>query len=315
MRPRILVIAGPTGVGKSDLAVALAGRLGGEIVGADSMQVYRGLDAGTAKPSARERRLVPHHLIDHVDPRRDYSAGDYARDADAAIGGIAARGRLPVVAGGTGLYLRALLRGLVEAPRRQPELRERLNRVAARRGTAALHRMLRRRDPAAVERIPPADRQRLVRALEVALSGERPLAGLIDSHRFGEERYPALRAGVDMEDSLLLPRLERRVREMFAEDRLVREVEGLLEAGVGPRANAFKALGYREVLAWMRGEIPRAEVEERTLRNTRRYVKRQRTWFRREPGFFWFRLEGEPERDFPAIGEWAAARLREPAGP
>lgn len=305
----LLVIAGPTGVGKSDLAVALAERFGGEVLGADSMQVYRGLDAGTAKPSPEARRRVAHHLIDHVDPRRDYSAGDYAHDADAVIAGIASRGRVPVVAGGTGLYLRALLRGLVEAPRRQPELRERLNRIAERRGPATLHRLLRRRDPAAAERIAPADRQRLVRALEVALAGERSLARLIDSHRFADERYPAVRVGVDMDDALLVARLERRVRDMFADGRLLREVEALLAAAVSPRANAFKALGYREVMAWRRGEIPRAELEERTLRNTRRYVKRQRTWFRREGGFRWFCLGGDPRDDMPEIEEWAAARL------
>ncbi len=304
------MIAGPTGVGKSELAAALAEALEGEVVGADSMQVYRGLDVGTAKPSAEVRRRVRHHLIDHVDPGRDYSAGEYARDADQAIAGIAARGRRPVVAGGTGLYLRALLHGLIEAPRRDADLRRRLNRVAARRGSALLHRMLRRRDPKAAERIAPADRQRLVRALEVARVGERPLAGLIEAHRFAEERYRAVRLGVDMDDALLAGRLERRVRCMFEDDRLAREVSGLLEAGVSPQANAFKALGYREVLAWRRGEIPRQELAERVLRNTRRYVKRQRTWFRREPALRWFRLSAEPGADRPAIEAWVRSELQ-----
>jgi tRNA dimethylallyltransferase len=309
LKPVLLVIAGPTGVGKSDLAVELAERCGGEIVGADSMQVYRRLDAGTAKPAAESRRRVPHHLIDHVEPSRDYSAGDYMRDADAVIAGICGRRRQPVVVGGTGLYLRALLRGLVEAPRRNAELRERLNRIAERRGNPTLHGLLRRRDPAAAARIPPGDRQRLVRAVEVAMAGGAPLAERIEGHRFGEERYRCVRIGVDMEDALLVPRLERRVREMFADDRLEREVDSLLASGLSPRANALKALGYREVLAMRRGELAPLEVEEHTLRQTRRYVKRQRTWFRSEPGFRWFLLSGDAAADLPPIASWAAAEL------
>ncbi|MEE9217647.1 MAG: tRNA (adenosine(37)-N6)-dimethylallyltransferase MiaA [Acidobacteriota bacterium] len=305
----LLVVAGPSGVGKSALAVALAERFGGEVIGADSMQVYRGLDVGTAKPSAEQRRRVPHHLVDCVDPNRDYSAGDYMRDADAAISAVAANGRLPVVAGGTGLYLRALLRGLVLAPRRQPRLRARLNRIFDRRGPAALWRILRRRDPEAAKRIAAADRQRLVRATEVALSGGAPLERLIQAHGFAEERYPAVRLGVDMPDKILLPRLERRVHAMFEEDRLPRELERLLAGGLRENANALRALGYREALACRRGEVSRAELAERTLRNTRRYVKRQRTWFRKEPGFRWFSLSGDLEADVPALEAWTRQSL------
>jgi tRNA dimethylallyltransferase len=306
----VLVIAGPTGVGKSDLALALAERFGGEVVGADSMQVYRGLDAGTAKPSPEARRRVPHHLIDHCDPRRDYSAGDYMRDADAAIASIAGRGLLPLAAGGTGLYLRALLRGLVEAPRRDPRLRARLDRIAGRRGPAALHRLLARRDPRAAESIGPRDRQRLVRAMEVALAGGAGLGGLIQAHRFAHERYAAVRVGVDMDDALLRPRLERRVREMLEDRRLQREVDALLASGLKPEANALRALGYREVMAWKRGEINEEEIAGLTLLRTRQYVKRQRTWFRREPGFRWFRLGADPLADLPSIAAYAESQLR-----
>ena len=309
MRPVLLVIAGPTGVGKSDLAVGLAEKLGGEIVGADSMQVYRGMDAGTAKPAPAARRRVAHHLIDHVDPSRDYSAGDYMRDADEAIAVIVSRGRLPVVAGGTGLYLRALQRGLVDAPRRNPDLRERLNRMAERWGYPALNRLLRRLDPEALLRIGPGDQQRLVRAAEVALSGGAPLGRRIEAHRFGEERYRCVRLGVDMEDALLMPRLQGRVREMFEGRRLELEVETLLDSGLSPRANALKALGYREVVALLRGELAREGIEELTLRHTRRYVKRQRIWFRREPGFHWFRLSGSLAADLPPIETWAVGEL------
>jgi tRNA dimethylallyltransferase len=309
----VLVIAGPTGVGKSALALALAERFGGEVVGADSMQVYRGLDAGTAKPSPEARRRVPHHLIDHRDPDRDYSAGDYVRDADAAIASIAGRGRLPVAAGGTGLYLRALLRGLVEAPRRDEKIRARLDRIAARRGPEALHRILARRDPQAAARIGPRDRQRLVRAVEVALTGESGLGALIEAHRFAHERYPAVRVGVDMDDAVLRPRLERRVMEMVEGRRLQREVEGLLAAGLRPEANALRALGYREVMAWRRREIAEEEIAGRTLRRTRQYVKRQRTWFRREPGFCWFRLGVDPRRSCSISAGHLPHEPRQPA--
>ena len=305
----VLVLAGPTGVGKSALAVALAERFGGEIIGADSMQVYRRLDAGTAKPPATLRDRVAHHLIDWVDPDRDYSAGDYARDADKVIQAVTARGRLPVVTGGTGLYLRALLRGLVIAPARQPELRARLNHIVSKRGVAPLRRILERRDPDAAKSIAPADRQRLVRSVEVALSGEVPLARLIGTHGFSEERYRAVRVGVDMPDEQLLPRLEGRVRDMLDKDCLQKEVEELLGSGLRADANALRALGYREVLACKRQELPAAELMERILRNTRRYVKRQRTWFRKEPGFRWFRLSGDPTVDLPPIETWISNKL------
>jgi tRNA dimethylallyltransferase len=306
----LIVLAGPSGVGKSALAVALAERFGGEVIGADSMQVYRGLDSGTAKPAAEFRERVAHHMIDCVEPDRDYSAGDYVRDADVAIQSVAARGHVPVVAGGTGLYLRALLRGIVSVPRRQPELRARLNRIVGKRGPGVLRRILVRRDPETARSIATGDRQRLVRAVEVALSGKDSLARLIHAHGFAEDRYRAVRVGVDMPEELLLPRLERRVHDMFTGERLQREVEGLLSSGLRADANALRALGYREVLACRRGEFPAAELEERTLRNTRRYVKRQRTWFRKEKGFRWFRLSGDTAKDLPPIETWVATQLQ-----
>ena len=309
MKPVVLVLAGPTGVGKSALAVAVAERFGGEIIGADSMQVYRRLNAGTAKPSAALRERVAHHLIDCVDPDRDYSAGDYVRDADRAIQAVSARSRLPVVTGGAGLYFRAQLGGLVAAPKRQPELRARLNHIVSRRGVAPLRRILERRDPDAARSIAPADRQRLVRAVEVVFSGKVPLARLIGAHGFAEDRYRAVRVGVDMPDERLLPRLESRIEDMFNGDRLQKEIEELLGSGLRADANALRALGYREVLACKRKEFPAAELKERILRNTRRYVKRQRTWFRKEPGFRWFRLSGDPAADLPPIETWVRNQL------
>ncbi len=309
MKPVVLVLAGPTGVGKSALAVALAERFGGEIIGADSMQVYQRLDAGTAKPPPALRERVARHLIDCADPDRDYSAGDYVRDADKVIQAVTSRGRLPVVTGGTGLYLRALLRGLVTAPGRQPELRARLNHIVAKRGVAPLRRILERRDPDAARSIAPADRQRLVRAVEVAFSGEVPLARLIGAHGFAEERYRTVRVGVDMPDERLLPRLEGRVQDMLKGGCLQKEIEELLGSGLRADANALRALGYREVLACKRKEFPAAELKERILRNTRRYVKRQRTWFRKEPGFRWFRLSGDLAADLPPIETWVSNEL------
>jgi tRNA dimethylallyltransferase len=262
------VLVGPTGTGKSRLAVEVAERIGGEIVGCDALQVYRGLDAATGKPTAEERARVPHSLIDVVDPRRDYSLADFVRDADAAIAAIAGRGRVPVVAGGTGLYLRGLLKGIVDAPARDAGLRDRLRAVATRFGPERLHRRLGRLDPGSAARIPQADTQRIVRALELALAaGPSWSERLASEGTWGRsaERYAALKFGLDLGD----------------------EVRRLLADGVPATANAFKAIGYREVLhAVTEGRDPRAE-RDAIVTATRRYAKRQRTWFRTEAGLTW----------------------------
>lgn len=290
------MIVGPTGTGKSEVAVEVAGRLDGEIVGCDALQVYRGFDAGTAKPSPRQRRAVPHHLIDVADPHRDFSLAEYVRLAEEALSGIASRGRLPIVVGGTGLYLRGLLRGVVHAPPRDAALRERLRRMAARRGLPRMHRWLRGLDPVSAARLHPGDRQRVLRALEVVLAGGEPLGRAIERRgtwAAGRERFANVKAGLDARMEWLVPRLERRVRAFF-EAGLVEETRRLL-AGVPREANAFKAIGYREVLRRLDGDLGEAELAAEVLRNTRRYVKRQRTWFKKEPGVHWLDAAQSPE--------------------
>lgn len=261
----------------------------GEVVGCDALQVYRGFDVGTAKPSAEERAAAPHHLVDHVDPRRDYSAADYVRDAESAIAAIAKRGAVPIVVGGTGMYLRSLLRGLVDAPPRDPALRARLRRSIDRFGAPALHRRLAAVDPASAARIRPADAQRVVRAFELALAGGRTWSARLEKEGTwdrGIERFPSLKIGLDLDRRALTARLDARV-ERFFEAGWIDEVRDLLAAGIPPDANAFQAIGYREIRDRLTsGEDPAASREEIRTR-TRRFAKRQRTWFRSEPSLHW----------------------------
>jgi tRNA dimethylallyltransferase len=293
------VIAGPTGTGKSTLAVRVAERLGGEVIGCDALQVYRGFDAATAKPTEDERRRAPHWLLDIADPRTPYTLADYVRDADAAIAAIRSRGAVPVIAGGTGMYLRGLLKGIVAAPLPDPALRERLRRMAARFGSSRLHRLLASQDPESAERIRPNDAQRVTRALELALpDGETWSARLARSGTWAaaEERYRALKFGLDLDREILALRLAARVDAFFAAD-LPGEVERLLAAGVPETANAFSGIGYREILrAKRQGRDPEGERDAIVVA-TRRYAKRQRTWFRGERGVSW--LDGA--RDVEAL--------------
>ncbi len=254
---------------------------------------------------------MPHHLIDVADPRRDFSLADYADLGARAIAEIAARGRVPVVAGGTGLYLRGLLRGVVPAPPRNEALRVRLRRMAELHGSPRLHRWLGRLDPGSARRLPPRDAQRIVRALEIAIEGERPWSERLladGTWGSGAERFPALKIGLDVGPRELSLRLDARV-EGFFRDGLVGEVRRLLEEGVPATANAFKAIGYREVLrALLAGSDPDATREE-VRRNTRRYAKRQRTWFRREPGVVWLDAsEGTEALAARALRLWNAER-------
>jgi tRNA dimethylallyltransferase len=295
----ILLVVGPTAVGKSEFALRLACRVDGEIVSADSMQVYRGFDAATAKPDPEARARVPHHLLDLVEPGSDFSMGDFVRHGEEAIRGIAGRGRAPIVVGGTGLYVRALLRGMAEAPRRLPRLRARLHALAGRRGLAFAHRMLRRVDPETAARLPERDRQRILRALEVRFASGRPLSAMLRQQPFGEERYDAIKIGLTMERERLEARIEARVDAFFARG-LVDEVRGLLSSGCPLEANAWKALGYREARAFVEGALTLAEARRLTAQETRRYAKRQRTWFRKEPGIDWFSVD--PDGPDP----WAA---------
>ncbi len=283
---RVAVIAGPTASGKTAVAVALARRLGGEIVNADSQQVYRGLDVGTAKPTPEERAAAPHHLVDVVDPGEGMDAARFAALADAAIAGVASRGRVPVVAGGTGLYLRALLHGVVAAPGRDPALRARLEEDAARLGRPALHARLAAIDPDAAARIRPNDLVRIVRALEIAAAGTKP-STLHAAHGFQPDRYDAVLVALDPPRSELHARIDARVREMFAGGIL--DEARALRARFGPAVPAKLPIGYAEAIACARGDLDVDEAIRRVQVAHRRYARRQIVWLRKERGVEWLR--------------------------
>jgi tRNA dimethylallyltransferase len=289
---RIVVVAGPTASGKTALAVALAGRIGGEIVSADSQQLYRSLDVGTAKPTPDERRAVPHHLLDVVEPGEGWDAARFVGAADEAIQGIVARGRVPLVVGGTGLYLRALLHGVVPAPGRDPELRARLEEEGRVAGRAALHARLAAVDPEAAARIRPNDLVRVVRALEIAASG-RTQSELFREHAFAEDRYRALILALDPPREVLHRRIDARVEAMFAGG-LLEEARALI-ARFGERIPAKLPIGYAEAIALVRGERDAAEAIRRVQVETRRYARRQIIWLRRERGVEWIAPPWDPD--------------------
>ena len=277
---RLVTICGPTASGKTALAVELAEKLDAEIVSADSQQCYRGLDAGTAKPSPEERSRARHHLLDVADPEEQLDAARFVQLADAAVADISRRGKRVIVAGGTGLWIRALLRGLLDAPGASPEFRAALREDFERLGVPALHARLAEVDPGAAARILPNDRIRIERALEVhALSG-RPLSELQREHRFAQVRYQSLIWFLDPPREVLRERIEARTRRMFADGSLRRETEWLLSRGA---SKALKIIGYEEMAQALRtGNF--AAAEERTQARTRQYAKRQRTWFARDAG-------------------------------
>jgi tRNA dimethylallyltransferase len=290
----LVAVVGPTASGKSALALRLALETGGEIVSCDSQQVYVGLDIGTAKPSPDERRQVPHHLLDVADPARSFSAADYARLARAAVASIAARSRLPIVAGGSGLYLRALLQGLFAGPSRDIPLRLRLEAIAVRHGDLRLHRLLQRVDPAAAGRIEPRDRVRVVRALEVY----RATGKAISEQQLGGgaalQGFDALDVGLSPPRETLRHAVVARTRAML-EAGLVEEVRGLLARGLPADSRALQSIGYRQAVAVVRGELSAAAAERSIVTDTMRLAKRQLTWFRhQQPDTAWFE------------GEWAA---------
>jgi len=283
----LVAVVGPTGSGKSELALAIADEFGGEIVSCDSLQIYRHFDIGTAKLPPSERRGIPHHAIDVVDPDEEFSAGEYARKVRPLLAEIAARGRLPVVAGGTGFYLRALLDGLFPGPARDNQMRARLAAREARR-PGTLHRLLQRFDPASARRIHKKDRHKLIRALEVCLLMRRPLSESFAAGRDPLRGFRTLKIGLDPPREALYQRLDERCRRMF-ECGLVEEVRGILELGFSPRVKPLEAHGYRQALQLLRGELSYEEAVFHAQRNTRRYAKRQWTWLRQETGVVWLK--------------------------
>jgi len=283
--PLLIALVGPTASGKSRLALRLALAHGGEIVSCDSLQVYRGLDVGSAKPTLEERRRVPHHLVDVVDPDEPFSAADYARRARSVLRSIRERGGAPIVVGGTGLYLRALLRGLFAGPSRDEALRARLSGIAARHGQDRLHRWLARVDPASAARIEPADRVRVVRALEVFHKTGRPLSG---HHQAGAEPlrgFDVRLLGLAPPREALRAAVEARTQRMLAEG-LVEETRRLLER-YGPDVRPLRSIGYRQAVAVVRGTLEVEPARRAIVKETMRYAKRQMTWFRHQEQVAW----------------------------
>lgn len=283
-KPLVLVL-GPTGSGKSDLALDIAEHFGGEIVNCDSLQVYRGFDVGTAKTPPGERRGVPHHLFDIVDPSQVFTAGDYVRLARTVLAEITGRRRLPVVVGGTGFYARALLEGLFEGPARDDELRAGLDRREQRR-PGFLYRALRRFDPPSAARIHQHDRNKLIRALEVCLRAGRPLTVLFSEGRERLSGFEPIRLVLNPPREALYYKLDQRCIAML-EGGLIEEIELMICSGISARAKPFESIGYKEALALLEGRLPPPAALELMQRNTRRYAKRQLTWFRRESGARW----------------------------
>lgn len=309
--PRTLVaILGPTASGKSALGVALATAWNGEIVSCDSTAVYRGFDIGTDKPPLDARGGVPHHLIDVADPTEEYTAARYAREAAAAVRDIAARGRLPILVGGTGFYYRALTRGLFPGPGRDAALRGRLEQIAARRGPEHLHRMVARVDPESARRIQPRDTKRLVRALEVFLLTGRPLTAHFADTVAPLEGWDILPIGLRLDAADTASRVARRVDDQFARG-LVDEVRGLLARGLPATARPFSGLVYRQVLEYLDGVRDEAATRALIVQENRRYARRQLIWFRKEPNLVWFHGAGELPGTRVAVEAALAARRRE----
>ncbi|HZI11269.1 MAG TPA: tRNA (adenosine(37)-N6)-dimethylallyltransferase MiaA [Myxococcus sp.] len=281
-RPALTVIAGPTASGKTALAIELARRAGGEIVSADSQQVYRYFDIGTAKPSAEELAAVPHHLVSEVDPLEPFSAAEYQRRADAAISAIAHRGRPVFVVGGTGLYLRVLLHGVVEAPGALPSLRAELEALAAEQGREAVHRRLAEVDPETAAKLPPQDLVRVVRALEIHAQTGVPASEFRRAHAFAPDRYAFRLYVLEPPREELYARINARTEALFAQG-LVEETRALMARGYADAA-PMRSVGYVQARAVVEGRMTVAEALHDTAQETRRYAKRQLTWFRKEPG-------------------------------
>ncbi len=293
----VVAILGATATGKSSLALRLAEELNGEIINADALQVYRGFDIGTAKPTPDERASVPHHLIDILDPGEQYSAGEFVKRARKVIREVEGRGAVPLVVGGSGLYVRSLLEGISPLPPSEPAVRERLNARLEAEGLAALRGELVRVDPVTAGRLTPGDTQRILRALEVAESTGKPLSQWIaEAPIDGQNRLDSVRIGLTLERPILYDRIEHRVAQMV-EAGWVAEVDFLLRLGLETSVPAFTAIGYRQIARHVLGEWSLEEAVQKTVGATRRFAKRQATWFRREPDVHWFQalsIEQDP---------------------
>jgi len=291
--PLLVVILGPTGSGKTALSLSLAERFGGEIVNCDSVAMYREFEIGTAKPSAVERARAPHHLLDFVDPASYITAGEYARQAREVLREISTRNAMPIVVGGTGLYLRALLEGLFVGPQRSEELRERLRQRASERGAGYLHEVLSRLDKPAAAKIHPNDIPKLVRAIEICLVSRTKMTEMWEQGRDPLRGFRVLRIGLDPSRAALYERINQRAQKMF-DNGLVGETKILL-AKYGEAASPLAALGYKQAVQLLQGRIDEETAVRAAQQAHRNYAKRQMTWFRREPEVIWLAGFGDDE--------------------
>jgi tRNA dimethylallyltransferase len=312
--PRLIAILGPTATGKSALGIALAERFNGEIVSCDSTAVYRGFDIGTDKVPAGEQRGIPHHMVDVADPLEEYSAARYAREAAATIRAITARGRLPILVGGTGFYYRALTRGLFPGPGRNPELRARLEAIAARRGVERLHRWLGRVDPGSAMRVQLRDLKRIVRALEVYLLTGRALSDHFAATTPALPEYEVIAYALAIPADETATRVAHRVDAQF-ERGLLDEIRGLLVSGIPETAHPFTGLVYKQALEHLHGVRGEGETRELIVRENRRYSRRQLIWFRKEPNLRWIHAAGQREETVEEVARALAAMESSPNGP
>jgi tRNA dimethylallyltransferase len=292
--PLLVAVLGPTGSGKTALSLSLAERFGGEIVNCDSVAMYREFEVGTAKPSQADRARVPHHLLDFVEPTRYMTAGEYARRGRQILAEISSRDKLPILVGGTGLYLRALLDGLFPGPQRSEELRERLRERAAEKGSSYLHRVLAHLDPESAGKIHANDVPKLIRALEVCLGSRRKMSDMWKDGREPLQGFRICRLGLNPERAALYDRINRRAERMF-EEGLVDETKKLLQQ-YGDTARPLTSLGYKQTVQLILGEVDRAAAVASAQQAHRNYAKRQMTWFRREPQVCWLQGFGDDHR-------------------
>ena len=285
-KPRVIVLCGPTAAGKTAAGIEVARAIGGEIVSADSMQVYRYMDIGTAKPTEAEQAAVRHHVIDVVDPDEPFDAAAYLSLGRQALGELMRAGKTPVVVGGTGLYIKALLYGLFRSDARDPAVRARLRAEAQDRGAAALHARLAQSDPQTAARLHPNDTVRILRALEVYEVTGRPISALQREHRFKDAPFRALKIGLSLDREALYRRIDQRVESMLAAG-LEDEVRSLLARGYGPQLKPMQSIGYSHLAAYIAGRLSHAECIRTLQRDTRRFAKRQLTWFRADPESVW----------------------------
>jgi len=282
----ILTIVGPTAVGKTDVAMLVAERISGEIVSADSRQIYKHLNIGTAKPTVAQRRKIPFHLVDFIEPDKNYSCGQFARDAERIIDDILERDRTPIVCGGTGLYIRALFHPLDDLPQSSAATKKRLNDLLKRYGIIHMYRKLQRIDPAWAEKIKPQDKQRVMRGIEVYEITGKPLSEMMGKQN-RVTRFLPFYIGLRLPRDVLYSRINTRFEQMLAQG-LVKETNALLKRGFDPHSSALRTIGYKEIAAYLRGDMSFHEASEKARRRTRNYAKRQVTWFNKIPDIVWY---------------------------